>query len=70
MIRRGKAIERFVLMPDVRDAQFVRFKNRRLFYGGEDKINLRLTGLVRAFQTRQVETLKAIRAVLTPTVPQ
>lgn len=70
VIRGGKAIERFVLMPDVRDAQFERFKNRRLFYGGEDKINLRLTRLVRAFQARQVATLKAIRGVLTPSAPQ
>ena len=65
VIKKGAAIERFVLMPDASGAQFERFKNRRLFYSREDKINLRLTGLVRAFQLRQVETLKAIRSQLT-----
>ncbi len=65
VIKKGVAIERFVLMPDASGAQFERFKNRRLFYSREDKINLRLTGLVRAFQRRQIETLKAIRFQLT-----
>jgi len=64
VIKKGATIERFVLMPDASGAQFERFKNRRLFYSREDKINLRLTGLVRAFQARQIETLKAIRAEL------
>jgi len=59
----GKAIERFVLMPDQTAGQFDRFKNRHRFYGREDKINLRLTTLVRGFQSRQVETLKAIRTL-------
>jgi len=63
VISGGKVVERFVLMPDRKDGQFERFKNRRRFYGREDKINLRLITLVRAFQTRQVETLKAIRAL-------
>lgn len=64
VIEGGAAIERFVLMPDRSGGQFDKFKNRRRFYGREDKINLRLTGLVRGFQMRQVETLKAIRASL------
>jgi hypothetical protein len=63
-IEGGKAIERFVLMPDRRDGKFERFKNRHRFYGREDKINLRLTMLVRGFQARQVETLKAIRSLI------
>jgi hypothetical protein len=62
------AIERFVLMPDRKDGQLERFKNRRLFYGREDKINLRLAGLVRAFQAREVETLKGIRLGLDTSV--
>jgi len=65
VIRKGIAIERFVLMPDAGGGQFEKFKNRRLFYSREDKINLRLVGLVRAFQLRQVETLKGIRLQLT-----
>ena len=64
VIEGGKAIERFVLMPDRKNGQFERFKNRHLFYGGEDKINLRLAGLVRALLAREVETLKCIRAGL------
>ena len=63
VIEGGKAVERFVLMPDRKNGQFDRFKNRRRFYGSEDKINLRLTILVRGFQNRQIETLKAIRAL-------
>lgn len=63
VIENGTAIERFVLMPDRKDGRFERYKNRRRFYGGEDKINLRLIGLVRGFQARQVATLKAIRAL-------
>lgn len=66
VIRKGVAVERFVLMPDAGGGQFEKFKNRRLFYSREDKINLRLVGLVRVFQLRQVETLKAIRLQLTP----
>jgi hypothetical protein len=66
VIRGGVAVERFMLMPDRKDGQFERFKNRRLFYGREDKINLRLASLVRAFQARQVETLKGIRSGLNP----
>ncbi|WP_155490308.1 hypothetical protein [Pseudomonas syringae group genomosp. 3] len=61
VIQNGVAIERFILMPDRTNGQFERYKNRRLFYGREDKINLRLASLVRAFQLREVETLKGIR---------
>jgi len=61
VIQNGVAVERFVLMPDRANGQFERYKNRRLFYGREDKINLRLASLVRSFQFREVETLKGIR---------
>lgn len=59
----GQAVERYVLMPDRKEGRFERFKNRHRFYGREDKVNLRLTTLVRGFQARQVETLKAIRGL-------
>jgi hypothetical protein len=62
--RDGKAVEKYLLMPDRKDGQFEKFKNRRLFYGRENKVNLRLPHLIRGFQTRQVETLKLIRAGL------
>lgn len=65
VIEGGRVVERFVLMPDQKDGRFERFKNRQRFYGREDKINLRLTTLVRGFQSRQAETLKAISIVLT-----
>lgn len=59
----GQAVERYVLMPDRKNGRFERFKNRHRFYGREDKVNLRLTTLVRGFQVRQVETLKSIRGL-------
>lgn len=68
VIQGGVAVERFVLMPDRKDGQFERYKNRRLFYGREDKINLRLASLMRSFQAREVETLKGIRAGLNPSI--
>jgi hypothetical protein len=64
VIEGGKAVERFVLMPDRKGGQFERFKNRHRFYGREDRINLRFTTLVRGFQTRQVKTLKAVGTLL------
>lgn len=60
----GVTVERFVLLPDRRDGKFERFKNRHRFYGREDKINLRLAALVKAFQLREAETLKGIRMML------
>ncbi len=68
IIKDGKAIERFLLMPDRINGQFERFKNRKLFYGGEDKINERLAGLVRSFMARQVTTLVQIRSKLVPSL--
>lgn len=64
VLKDGKAVERFLLMPDRKNGQFERYKNRKLFYGGEDKINERLAGLVRSFMARQVTTLEQIRAQL------
>lgn len=64
VIKDGKAVERFLLMPDRKNGQFERYKNRKLFYGGEDKINERLAGLVRSFVKRQVKTLASIRSAL------
>lgn len=67
VIQGGVAIERFVLMPDHHDGRFDRYKNRQRFYGGEDKINLRLLALVKRFQQRQVATVSSIRAQLAHT---
>jgi len=54
-------VERFILFPDRKDGKLERFKNRHRFYGGEDKINLRLADLVKRFQLREAVTLAALR---------
>lgn len=64
IIEGGIAVERFVLLPDQQNGQFERFKNRRRFYGREDKINLRLAALVKSFQIREEVTLNVILATL------
>jgi hypothetical protein len=63
VFKAGKAVERFVLMPDRSGRRFESFKGRRLFYSREDKINLRLASLVRGFHARQLTTLKGIRLI-------
>jgi hypothetical protein len=61
MIEKGVAIERFILFPDRKEGKLERFKNRHRFYGGEDKINLRLAELVKRFQQREAVTLRALK---------
>ena len=61
LIEGGVPVERFLLFPDRRDGRLERYRNRHRFYGREDKINLRLAGLVKRFQERQVVTLRAMR---------
>ncbi|QJW83586.1 hypothetical protein HK414_04090 [Ramlibacter terrae] len=63
-IQGGVAVEKFVLLPNRAGAQFARYKNRHLFYGAEDRINLRLPTLLADFQERQVKTLEAMLARL------
>ncbi len=58
VVRGGKAVEKFVLMPDRNGLQLERYKNRNLFYSREDKVNLRLLSLLEAFQRKQLTTLK------------
>ncbi len=58
VVEGGRAVEKFVLMPDRTDGRLDRYKNRALFYSREDKINLRLPDLVAAFQTKQLATLQ------------
>lgn len=52
-----KVVERFVLFPDMTAGRLDRHVNRSLFFGVEDKINLRLSGLVTEFQRRLEKTL-------------
>jgi len=64
VVNAGAPVEKFVLLPDRVGAQFARYKNRHLFYGVEDKINLRLPTLMADFQSRQVTTLELALARL------
>ncbi|MBR0664862.1 hypothetical protein GXW71_10910 [Roseomonas hellenica] len=57
VVKDGRAVEKFVLMPDRTDGRLDRHKNRALFYSGDDRINLRLPTLVSKFQARQLATL-------------
>lgn len=59
-IKGGAVAEKYILMPDMTDGHFDKFRNRNLFYGREDKINQRLPTLVTEFFRRQEVTLLAI----------
>lgn len=58
VIRNGRAVEKFVLMPDCTYGRLDRYKNRALFYSRDDKINLRLSNLIYNFQVKQLATLR------------
>lgn len=61
VISKGECVEKFLLFPDrCEEGRFDAFKNRCLFYGNEDKINLRLPYLVAEFQIRLLATLKLL----------
>lgn len=61
VISDGVCVEKYILFPDrSAEGRFESFRNRNLFYGREDKINLRLPDLISKFQARQVETLKPL----------
>lgn len=61
VISGGKCVEKFVLFPDRgEEGRFDAFKNRNLFYGKEDKINLRLPRVVSSFQVRLIKTLEPL----------
>ena len=63
-IEDGITVEKFILFPDMTAGRFDRYKNRKLFFGKEDKINLRLLAFFAAFQSRQVKTLSRVLADL------
>lgn len=61
VIKNGACIEKYVLFPDrCNEGRFESFNNRSLFYGREDKINLRLPALVSNFQIRLAATLQPL----------
>jgi len=59
-VDKGVVVERFVLFPDMTNGRLDRYGNRSLFYGGEDKINLRLPDFLLEFQKRLEATLGLI----------
>jgi hypothetical protein len=60
----GVAVERFILFPDMTAGRLDRYVNRALFFGKEDKINLRLPALVSQFHRRLASTLDAVLEAL------
>lgn len=66
VICNGVCIEKYILFPDLNnEGRFDSFINRNLFYGREDKINLRLPILVGNFQLRLIQTLQQLLTKLT-----
>jgi hypothetical protein len=64
VIKGAAAVEKFILLPNRVGPQFSRYRNRHLFFGAEDKINLRLPTLLADYQARQVTTLEMLLARL------
>jgi len=65
VISNGSCVEKYVLFPDRgEEGRFEAFKNRSLFYGKEDKINLRLPAVTSEFQVRLLKTLELIKQSL------
>lgn len=58
--KRQRLVERFVLLPDMTDGKFDVYKNRRNFFGSDDKINLRLPSILDMFYNRMTQTIQAI----------
>jgi hypothetical protein len=63
-IEGGSVVERYILFPDMTNGRFDRYKNRNLFYGSEDKNNLRLPNMVAEFQSRLEATLQRVLEIL------
>lgn len=65
VIEKGNTTEKFILMPDKgKEGRLEAYKNRSLFYSGEDKINIRLESLVSDFQNRLLSTLNLTHNIL------
>ncbi len=55
----GIVQERFILMPDRnKNGHLTSYRNRNLFYGDEDKINMRLPTFIADFQKRLLLTMR------------
>lgn len=58
VISSGQCIEKYLLFPDqTTEGRFESFKNRNLFYSGNNKINYRLPDVTKEFQKRLLLTL-------------
>lgn len=65
VISEGVCVEKYILFPDRNnEGRLDTFTNRNLFYGGEDKINLRLPALIANFQLRLIQSLQPLLAKL------
>jgi hypothetical protein len=60
----GHLTEKFILLPDMREGRPISYVNRTLFYSTENKLNLRLPGLVRSLLHRQITTLALLESHL------
>ena len=61
VILNGECVEKFLLFPDQDEGgRFESFKNRNLFYGSENKINLHLPNVTQEFQERLLFTLELL----------
>ncbi|WP_283444156.1 hypothetical protein [Noviherbaspirillum suwonense] len=59
-IEQGRAVERFILFPDMTHGRFDRYGNRNLFFSKENKINKCLPEIVTEFQLRLKVTLEML----------
>lgn len=57
-------VEKFILLPDMQNGRPVTRVNRNLFFANEDKLNMRLPGLVADLLNRQIATLKLLETCL------
>ncbi|GJL57261.1 MAG: hypothetical protein NPIRA03_01180 [Nitrospirales bacterium] len=61
VVESSRIVEKYVLLPDRGpNGRLEKYVNRNLFYGGEDKINLRLPSLIKIFNNRVFATLTLV----------
>lgn len=60
----GVVQERFILLPDRENGRLTSYGSRNLFYGNEDKINMRLPSFIAEFQKRLLLTVKETLRIL------
>lgn len=60
----GLVQERYVLMPDREGGRLTSYGSRNLFYGDEDKINMRLPAFITDFQKRLLLTVSETLRIL------